>query len=99
MGLKGGRTFPWASPFFGLTDEYVVSTYQQIYECERFDFYTLYTMPINRRNFYFRYAIKRQEDEKRAMDKARGVKEGTPVSKKESVSVPGFVANQVSAKG
>jgi hypothetical protein len=56
-------------------------------------------MPINRRNFYFRYAIKRNEDEKRAMDKARGVNGGTPVSQKEAATVPGFVANQVSVKG
>ncbi len=84
--------------FFGLTDEYVLTTYQQIYECDRFDFFTLYTMPVPKRNFYFRYAVKRAEDEKRAMEKARGINEGTPVSKKELTSVPGFVANQVSAK-
>ena len=98
MRLKGGRTFLWASPFFGLTDEYVVSTYQQIFECERFDFYTLYTMPVGRRNFYFRYAMKRNEDEKRAMEKSRGVNEGTPVSQKELATVPSFVASQASVR-
>jgi len=55
-------------------------------------------MPVPRRNFYFRYAVKRQEDEKRASEKARGVTEGTPVSKKELAKVPGFVASQASAK-
>jgi len=96
--LKGGRTFHWASPFFGLTDDYIINTYRLIYDLERFDFYTLYTMPVPRRNFYFRYAVKRQEDEKRASEKARGVTEGTPVSKKELAKVPGFVASQASAK-
>lgn len=74
-------------------------TYQQIYEIDRFDFYTLYSMPVWLRNFYFRYASKRNEDEKRAMDKARGAQEGTPISKKEMATVPGFVASQASARG
>lgn len=46
-----------------------------------------------------RLSIKKSEDEKRAMEKSRGVTEGTPVSKKEFGKVPGFVASQVSAKG
>jgi hypothetical protein len=55
-------------------------------------------MPVYLRNFYFRYAVKRQEDEKRAEDKARGATEGTPVSKKDMAKVPAFVASQVSVK-
>jgi hypothetical protein len=55
-------------------------------------------MPVYLRNFYFRLAIKRAEEEKRAMDKGRGVSEGTPVSKDAMGKVPSFVANQVSAK-
>lgn len=55
-------------------------------------------MPVYLRNFFIRLAVKKQEDEKRAMDKSRGLTEGTPVSKKEMAKVPGFVANQVSAK-
>ncbi len=74
-------------------------TYQQIYQMDRFDFYTLYTMPVSKRNFYYRYALKQNEDEKRAMDKARGATEATPVSKKALATVPGFVASQSSAKG
>ena len=63
-----------------------------------FVFSELYSMPVYLRNFYLRLALKRQEEDKREMDKARGASEGTPVSKKESVKVPSFVANQVSAK-
>jgi Asp-tRNA(Asn)/Glu-tRNA(Gln) amidotransferase A subunit family amidase len=97
--LKGGKTFHWASPFFGLTDEYKIVTYQQIYDLERFTFSELYSMPVYMRNFYFRYASKRQEDQRRADDKARGATEGTPISKKDMAKVPGFVASQASARG
>lgn len=66
---------------------------------DRFDFYTLYTMPISKRNFFYRYAVKQNENEKRAMEKSRGLTEGAPVSKKELATVPGFVASQASVKG
>lgn len=73
-------------------------TYQHIYDLERFDFHTLYSMPVYLRNFYLRYAVKKQEEEKKSMDKSRGLTEGKPVNKSEMAKVPGFVANQVSAK-
>jgi len=90
----------WASPFFGLTNEYRLSYLEQIDSLVRvgYDFMALYSMPVYLRNFYFRLAIKRAEEEKRAMDKGRGVSEGTPVSKDAMGKVPSFVANQVSAK-
>jgi hypothetical protein len=56
-------------------------------------------MPIYLRNFFIRLSLKKQENERKAMDKARGLSEGTPISKKEMSTVPGFVKNQVSAKG
>ena len=87
-----------ASPFFGLTDEYIVSVHQQMFKMERFSFHELYTLPIYKRNFFIRLAVKQQEEERKSMDKARGVSEGTPVSKKEIGNVPGFVARNVSAK-
>lgn len=99
--MKGGRTSLWASPFFGLTDDYIVAIYQQIDSLveKGYSFYDLYTMPVPRRNFIVRLSIKKSEDEKRAMEKSRGVTEGTPVSKKELGKVPGFVASQASVKG
>jgi len=87
-----------AYPFFGLTDEYIAISYQQMYDMERFSFIELYTMPVPRRNFFVRCALKRQEEEKRAMEKSRGVNEATPVSRKEMAKVPSFVINPASSK-
>jgi len=56
-------------------------------------------MPVPKRNFYFRYTMKRAEDEKKAMEKSRGVNEGTPVSKKELNALPSFMRGQASARG
>ena len=90
----------WEYPFFGLTSEYKISYLEQIDALVRvgYDFMALYSMPVYLRNFYFRLAVKRAEEEKRAMDKGRGVSEGTPVNKNAAAKVPSFVANQVSAK-
>lgn len=55
-------------------------------------------MPVPKRHFYFRFAAKQQQEQKRAMEKSRGVNEASPSGKKESAKVPGFVANQVSSK-
>lgn len=62
----------------------------------------LYTMPVYRRNFIVRLAIKRNEAENKASDASRGFQEGTPVSRKDQNSpmatVPGFFKNSLSAK-
>ena len=55
-------------------------------------------MPVYLRQFYLKLLIRRNEEEQRQYDKARGVSEASPVSKKEMSKVPGFVKNQVSAK-
>jgi len=83
----------WASHFFGLTDEYKIIVHQQIYDLITvgFDFYSLYTMPVYLRNFYIRYAYKRNEDERKMLEKSRGISEATPSSRK---NVPDFVANK-----
>jgi hypothetical protein len=98
--LREGRIRQWAFPFFGLTDEYKITVHEHIYGLVTigFTFSELYSMPVYLRNFYLRLAIKKQEEEKREMDKIRGRTEGTPVSKKEASRVPSFVASQVSAK-
>lgn len=89
-----------ASPFFGLTSEYKINVYEQIdaLVSRGYSFSDVYIMPVYLRNFFIRLAIRKQEEEKREMDKSRGLTEGTPVSKKELAKVPGFVAGQVSAK-
>lgn len=83
MGRKGGKTFLWASPFFGLTDNYILSTYQQIDALveKGYSFYDLYTMPVSRRNLIVRLSIKKAEDEKKAIEKSKGISERVPTNK------------------
>ena len=90
----------WEYPFFGLTDEYNLAVWEQIDSLVRqgYEFMTLYNMPIFRRTFLVRVAIRRAEEEKRQMDKSRGLSEGTPVSQAAAGKVPSFVKNQVSAR-
>lgn len=98
--MSGRRTYRWGYPFFGLTNEYRINVYEQIdaLVSNGYSFHDVYTMPVYLRNFFIRLSVKKQEEEKRAMDKSRGFSEGTPVSRKEMSKVPGFVAKQVSVK-
>ena len=63
-----------------------------------YSFYDLYTMTVYLRGLFIRIAIKKQEKERKDMDKSRGVSEGASTSKKSPGTVPGFVARQSSAK-
>ena len=67
-----------------------------------YTFNDVYTMPVRLRNLFVRMAIKKQEDEKKAMDKSRGMTDGPSEGKKEVGKtlplVPSFVASRVPAK-
>jgi cystathionine beta-lyase family protein involved in aluminum resistance len=57
----------------------------------------LYNMPVQRRNFLIKLALKHNENEKKAMDKAKGLQEASPgnngLNQKSSL-IPGFVTKK-----
>ena len=73
----------WASPFFGLTDEYKIQLHELIYDMANSNlgglgYDAVYTMPVHYRSFYVRKLSKDKEKEKQAYEKAQGLKEGSP---------------------
>lgn len=68
---------PWRCPshprFFGLTNEYIESVYEEIFNLKHhggWSFIEVYNLPIQIRRWFLTRLIKQFDDEKEEMDKA-----------------------------
>ncbi len=68
---------PWRCPsplrFFGLTNEYIESVYEEIFNLKHhggWSFIEVYNLPIQIRRWFLARLIKQFDDEKEEMDKA-----------------------------
>ena len=60
--------------FFGLTDEYIKSIYEQFFYMKYYSgwgIYELYHLPIGLRSFYIKMLIENKEKEKEAYENAQ----------------------------
>lgn len=65
--------FPSLPRFFGLTDEYNQSVYEEIFNLKHhggWSFIEIYNLPIQLRHWFTKRLIKQFEDERKEMDKA-----------------------------
>ena len=79
--MKEGRIRRWASPFFGLTDEYKIRLHELLFELTHFgnfEYESVYSMPVQFRMFYYKKLINIKEKEQSDLDKSQGKTTATP---------------------
>jgi len=65
--------FPSLQRFFGLTDEYMESVYEEMFNLKHhggWSFIEIYNLPIQLRRWFLKRLIKQFEDERKEMEKA-----------------------------
>ncbi len=80
MESKGGKTFLWEYPFFGLTDNYKIQLHEILFDLCHFgklEYDAVYSMPVQYRTFYIRKLSNVKEKEKAAYD-SMGKQQASP---------------------
>ena len=65
--------FPSPLRFFGLTNEYIESVYEEIFNLKHhggWSFIEVYNLPIQIRRWFLKRLVKQFEDEKKAQERA-----------------------------
>ena len=73
VGTMGPWRFPSILRFFGLTNKYIESVYEEFFALKHhggWSFLEAYNLPIQIRRWFLKRLVKQFEDEKKAQEKA-----------------------------